>query len=240
MDVCGMRRYGGYNLYIRFGKSGLGADGNIGASRRTQNSWSLQAIIASFFILRILCLSKPEYFYPRQAPEISVNGYQLGRTGKISAPDVRAGTLMKIAISALPTPSNGTHFSRAESHFILLYYDYDYSKDEGDANGKNKATKVCEEGRKRDDKGTDEQQPKACHVNRFNDQVDWTRQRTGLSFEEMAAFIAYIRENMEIPSPTNSERDHNAEMVHLTHPPSGHDVAMEYHRLKAFYSYSHD
>ncbi|KAL8759732.1 MAG: hypothetical protein Q9184_003535 [Pyrenodesmia sp. 2 TL-2023] len=91
------------------------------------------------------------------APDISAYDYPLGRTGKISAP------------SELPTPPNGTHFSRAESHFILLHYEYDYPKDEGDANRKDEANEACEEDRKRDDKGTNEQQP----------------ERTGLSFEEM-------------------------------------------------------
>lgn len=76
--------------------------------------------------------------------------------------------------------------------------------------------------------------------NRFDGRADPAGKRTGLSFEEMAAFIAYVREKVEVPGITSSERDDNAEMVRLTHPPGGLDVAMEYHRLKAFYSHAHD
>lgn len=149
--------------------------------------------------------------------------------------------MMKTAISELPTPPNGTHFSQAESHFILFHYDYDYPRNEENANGEDKANKATKEGHQGDDKAPDERQPKVSQVNRFDGQADWARKRTGrLSFEEMAAFIAYVREKVEIPGMTASERDDNAEMVRLTHPPGGLDVAMEYHRLKAFYSHAHD
>lgn len=72
--------------------------------------------------------------------------------------------MMKTAISKLPTPPNGTHFSRAESHFILFHYDYDYPKHEGNAKGEDKANKASEECREGDDKGTNERLPEVRQV----------------------------------------------------------------------------